>query len=111
MPSGPVQGNRRHAGLQDLPIQSRLPGSQSLLSGATYQLGIGAMLRSLTSKEIWSLPSLISNSCLPSLFFSGHLESSSLGMSESSRVSLWLHSSVLHNLAVLDDPLDLRYHG
>lgn len=32
----------------------------------------------LTSKDIWYLPALISSSCLPSLFFGGHLASSSL---------------------------------
>ena len=35
----------------------------------------------LTSKRMCSFPSRISSSCLPSRFFSGHLESSSLQMS------------------------------
>lgn len=38
----------------------------------------GGVRRPSTSKEMWSLPTRISSSCLPSLFLVGHFASSSL---------------------------------
>lgn len=59
-----------------------------------------------TSKEMCSLPNLISSSCLPSLFFTGHFESSSLYRRELNAL-VELVDNVLHDLALFDDTLDL----
>ncbi len=61
-----------------------------------------------TSNEMWSFPTRISSSCLPSLFLVGHFASSSLDASislvpQGAREQL----AVLQNLAFLDNPLDL----
>ena len=53
-----------------------------------------------------SLPSLISSSCRPSLFFSGHFESSSLQVCQSS-IKFGMAEDILHDFALLNDPLDL----
>lgn len=62
-----------------------------------------------TSNEIWSLPIRISSSCLPSLFFWGHFESSSLSICKPNRA--WqrrgTYCRVLHDLAGLDHSSDL----
>ena len=63
-----------------------------------------------TSKEICSLPIRISNSCRPSLFFWGHLLSSSLHNCKLKSWRTLRRKIILHDFAGLDDALDLIYH-
>ena len=60
-----------------------------------------------TSKEICSLPSRISNSCRPSLFFCGHLLSSSLFIVSQHSSDGIRAIGVLHDFAGLDNSFDL----
>lgn len=59
-----------------------------------------------TSNEMCSLPSRISSSCRPSLFFSGHLVSSSLRRLLA-KITLDEYQCVLHDFALFDYALNL----
>jgi hypothetical protein len=64
-----------------------------------------------TSKEIWSFPTRISSSCLPTMFFFGQFVSSSLYTCErpcAKQGAVGQH--VLDDLAGLDDPLHFLHH-
>ena len=110
MPSSLEQGSRRRAGLLDLEIRSRRRENQFWRSMEGVPVSMATMeviqIAQHTSKEICSLPNRISNSCRPSLFFWGHLLSSSLMDCESVRSSRWSTGNTLHDLARLDDALD-----
>ena len=75
-----------------------------LAAGQAMRKGGGAQY---TSKEIWSLPTRISNSCLPSLFLVGHFASSSLRAISLDPPTLFGLTTILQYLAVLHNALDL----
>ena len=75
-----------------------------LAAGQAMRKDCGAQY---TSKEIWSLPTRISNSCLPSLFLVGHFASSSLRAISLDTPTLLGLTTILQYLAVLHNALDL----
>lgn len=78
-PSNPAQGSRIHADPRGLHCPEYPQASRSSQSKGMRQRepNIQHMCR-LASKAIWSLPTRISSSCLPTMFFFGQLVSSSL---------------------------------
>lgn len=65
-----------------------------------------------TSKEMCSLPSRISSSWRPSLFFCGHFESSSLGLSVSVEFLKGDKADfILQDFTLLDNAFDFLDHG
>jgi hypothetical protein len=64
----------------------------------------------ITSKEIWSFPTRISSSCLPSLFLVGHFASSSLWAISLVPPTIRGLPAILQNLTVLHNLLDLVNH-
>ena len=79
----PVPDSKRLASLLDLPILTRPWATQSLRSAVDVsQIDlVGCYISSLAWNDMLSLPILIANSCIPSLFLGGHFESSSLMIS------------------------------
>lgn len=119
LPSSLVRDNRKREGLPDLRCPECRPTNRSLPSTRIQQrlvsdpprlyLGTSSIP---TSKAMWSLPTRISSSCFPTMFFFGQFVSSSLhGCGRDQvRYSQWLSMAyALCDFAGFHNPFELLH--